>query len=412
MDTRFASRESGARTQRLLGPVVIGLWVTVLFIICCRVALLYPQHDVFVTYLGAGREWIKSQALYSTTRGFVYSPLIAGCFALFSWLPERLGAILWRFLNAAALLWAMSWWLKMGLHHRIPGRSFILVFLLLLPLSIGNLNNGQVNPLVIGLLMMAILSAYSERWLVSALCLAISAYLKVYPLSVGLLLLVIYPRQLAWRLAGMLILLGALSFILQEPGYVLEQYQRWFATRAADSRRMNMDIAPRDFVMVLKALHINLSGHAIVVLQVLAGAAVAALCGFGRLRKWPEERLLVCVFTLGSCWMLLFGPTTEDATYVMLAPPLVLALVHAFHEFRLSWMRIPPSLSYAILLLGLAANSFLGLKKSVYSMSVQPFGALVFAVYAIIWTLISSAWGESKQRTARLPAPPGATTDQ
>jgi hypothetical protein len=88
MEIRFASRESGARTRRLLDGVVIGLWVTVLVIICCRVALFYPQHDVFVTYVGAGRKWIKSEALYSTTRGFVYSPLIAGCFAAFSWLPD------------------------------------------------------------------------------------------------------------------------------------------------------------------------------------------------------------------------------------------------------------------------------------------------------------------------------------
>jgi len=110
--------------------------------------------------------------------------------------------------------------------------------------------------------------------------------------------------------------------------------------------------------------------------------------------------------------MLLFGPATEDATYVMLAPPLVLALVDAFHESRRSWMRIPPILSYAILLLGLAMNSFLGLKKSVYSMSVQPFGALVFAVYATTWTLISSAWGERKQPATPLSGPPGVTTDR
>jgi hypothetical protein len=44
-----------------------------------------------------------------------------------------------------------------------------------------------------------------------------------------LLLVLLYPRQLGWRLAVILVLLGALSFTLQQPAYVFEQYQRWFA---------------------------------------------------------------------------------------------------------------------------------------------------------------------------------------
>jgi hypothetical protein len=77
-----------------------------------------------------------------------------------------------------------------------------------------------------------------------------------------LLLVLLYTRQLGWRLAAVRVLLGALSFMLQQPAYVFEQYQRWFVSRAADDRRMNMDIAPRDFAMLLRVVHINLSGYA------------------------------------------------------------------------------------------------------------------------------------------------------
>jgi hypothetical protein len=398
MNIPFASRTNGPNKWRMLDTAVIALWSMVLLIICFRVARFYPQHDVFVDYFGAGRKWIAAQALYPTTRGFVYSPLIAACFAPFAFLPERLGSILWRVLNAAIFFWAIFWWLKMGLHNRIPRKSFGLVFLLLLPLSIGNFNNGQVNPMLIGLLMIAIVAAYSNRWITSALCIGISVYLKIYPLSVGLLLLVIYPRQLGWRLAVTLLLLGLLPFALQQPAYVFEQYQRWFASRAADNRRMNLDIAPRDFAMVLRVVQINLSGYGVLVLQVLAGAAAAAVCVFGRFRKWSEERLLICVFTLGSCWMLLFGPSTEDATYVMLAPALVLALVQAFYQPKFFIMHLLLCTSYVVLLLGLAMNSFLSLKKGVYTMSVQPFGALIFAIYAVTWSLWSPLWSDQGER--------------
>jgi hypothetical protein len=370
---------------RLLNILVIGLWTAVLLGISIRVALFSHSHDVFGTYADAGRRWTASQPLYTYTRGFVYSPLVAAFFAPFSWLPISLGSVLWRLLNATVFLGAIFWWLKSAITDRVPKSSYWLVFLLILPLSLGNFNNGQVNPMIIGLLMVALLAAHEERWTLSAVAVGFAAYLKIYPLSIGLLLVVLYPRQLGWRLALTLILMAAASFILQRPAYVLEQYQRWFNTRAADDRRMNMDIAPRDFAMILRLLHVNLSEHVVLVLQMLAGAGAAVLCVVGRLRKWSERRLLICVLAIGTCWMLLFGPTTEDATYAMISPVLAFALVQAFHQETPLWMRVLVCASFALLLLGLILNAFFGLKKTPLTMSVQPFGALLFLGYAIAW---------------------------
>ena len=383
--------------RRLLNVGVAGLWAAVLLGILIRVGLFSHSHDVFGTYADAGRKWTASQPLYSYTRGFVYSPLVAAFFAPFSWLPISLGSVLWRLLNAALFVGAIFWWLKSEISSRIPKSSYWLVFLLILPLSLGNFNNGQVNPMIIGLLMVAILAAYEERWTLAAFAVGFSTYLKIYPLSVGLLLVLLYPRQLGWRLALALILMGAVTFILQRPAYVLEQYQRWFSTRAADDRRMNMDIAPRDFAMILRLLHIHLSAHMVLVLQLLAAAGAAVLCVAGRLRKWSEKRLLTCVFTTGTCWMLLFGPATEDATYAMIAPVLVFALVQALCQNSLSWMRVLVCASFALLLVGLVLNAFFSLKKTPTLMSVQPFGALLFAGYSIFWVFRSSLWEERRE---------------
>jgi hypothetical protein len=383
--------------RRLLNVGVAGLWAAVLLGILIRVGLFSHSHDVFGTYADAGRKWTASQPLYSYTRGFVYSPLVAAFFAPFSWLPISLGSVLWRLLNAALFVGAIFWWLKSEISSRIPKSSYWLVFLLILPLSLGNFNNGKVNPMIIGLLMVAILAAYEERWTLAAFAVGFSTYLKIYPLSVGLLLVLLYPRQLGWRLALALILMGAVSFILQRPAYVLEQYQRWFSTRAADDRRMNMDIAPRDFAMILRLLHIHLSAHMVLVLQLLAAAGAAVLCVTGRLRKWSEKRLLTCVFTTGTCWMLLFGPATEDATYAMIAPVVVFALVQALYQNTLSWMRVLVCASFALLLVGLVLNAFFSLKKTPTLMSVQPFGALLFAGYSIFWVFRSSLWEERRE---------------
>jgi hypothetical protein len=380
------------KSRRLLNVVVIGLWAAVLLGVWIRIGLISHSHDVFATYVDAGRKWTASQPLYSYTRGFVYSPLVAAFFALFTWLPISLGSVLWRLLNTVIFVGATFWWLKAEINSRMPKSYYWLVFLLILPLSLGNFNNGQVNPMIIGLLMVAILAAHEERWTLSAVAVGFCAYFKIYPLSVGLLLVLLYPRQLGWRLALILVIMGAASFILQRPTYVFEQYQRWFSTRAADDRRMNMDIAPRDFAMILKLLHIDLSAPVLLVLQMLAGAGAAAICVVGRLRKWSEERLLISVFTTGTCWMLLFGPSTEDATYAIIAPALAIAVVQALRQNAPLWMRILVCASFAILLLGLILNAFFGLKKAPLSMSVQPLGALFFAGYSVIWVFHSPLW--------------------
>ena len=77
MNISFASSESRPERQRLLNPSRDCTVVAVLVSICCRVALFNPQRDTFVVYVDAGPKWINGQRLYSTTRAFVYSPLIA-----------------------------------------------------------------------------------------------------------------------------------------------------------------------------------------------------------------------------------------------------------------------------------------------------------------------------------------------
>jgi Glycosyltransferase family 87 len=377
--------------------LVIGLWTAILIGICIRVGISPHAHDVFGTYVDAGRKWEAAQPLYSYTRGFVYSPPIAAFFALFSWLPISVGSMLWRLLNACVLIFALCWWMRARMYERIPETSNWLVYLLILPLTVGNFNNGQVNPIIIGLLMISILAARDERWTLSAVCIAVAAYLKVYPLSVGLLLVLIYPRQFGWRLLIILAAMGALSFILQRSDYVFEQYQRWFRTRAADDRRMNIDIAPRDFAMILRLLHISLQAQFVLILEAIAGAAVAAVCFIGRRQNWSIRRLSIWVLSAGTCWMLLFGPATEDATYAMIAPALVFALIECFQQHTPVAMRVLISTSFALLLLGVILNAFFGLKKTPALMSIQPIGALMFAGYAVVWLFSPEFWDKGRE---------------
>lgn len=239
-------------------------------------------------------------------------------------------------------------------------------------------------------------------WL-AAFCVALSVYFKIYPIAMGLVLVVAYPKDFSWRFFAALIGLGALSFVLQRPSYVWSQYQLWVATRLADNRlQYQMDIAPRDLWMIFKTVHFPINEQIYKLLQIASGGAIAVLAVLAQFRfRWSNERTLVAIFCLVDAWMLLCGPATESATYVMLAPAAVFALVASLNRAQFSvMMRFTTFSAYAFLVAGLGVNSFLHLKKSGYVMSVQPLGALIFLGFALAWVLNDPCWESEKPASA------------
>lgn len=378
-----------------LEAVTLALWIVVLLVICIRVALS-TRNNSFTVYLLGGTRWIESKTLYSGHRGFVYSPLVAAFFAPFSLLPAALANILWRLASVAVFFGAVWWWLREGLHRHITRERFGVVFLLLLPMSLGNFNNGQANPFVISLLLAALVAVKTDRWNLAALCIALATYFKIYPLAAGMLLVLVHPKKFGWRLLVALAALGALSFVLQRPAYVWEQYARWFATRSADNRlQYGSDVATHDLWVLLRSLHVVIGERAYRFAQLGGAVAVAAVCLAGRLRRWPQERLLVALMTLVCCWMILLGPATESATYVLLAPAVVFALVQSFAQPTPAWMRALVTASIAVLLAGHALNSFIKLHDNFLRLTLEPFGALLFSVFAVAWILKPSLWASA-----------------
>jgi len=381
-----AQPKAGLRLTALI------VWGIVVVVVLVRAALASRHHTVFNTYFGAGRNWLAGKDLYEGSAGFVYSPLVAAFFAPFTFLKGVVSQPLWLAISIAGFLGALVWSLRERL-IRLSGEQQAFVFLLLLPLSVGNFNNGQVNPLVIGLLLAGVV-AIQRRWMwVSAFCIALAVYFKIYPIALGLVLMVAYPKEFAWRFLFALVLLGALSFVLQRPPYVLSQYQLWFATRTADQRHEAGIV--RDGFMILKALNVNLSERAHQACQALTGGAIALLALLGRFRfRWREDRLLIAIFFLVDAWMLLCGPATESATYVMLAPAVACALVVSFGKGLPGGIKGLAIASYSFLLLGTAINSFLRLPKTPVVMSVQPLGAVFFACFAFAWVWNDRFWAE------------------
>jgi hypothetical protein len=312
--------------------LAVGVWAVIFLVITLRCGLAPHRHSVYPIFATAAQNWLAGNSLYGMPGDpYRYSPLVATLFVPFSLLPAALGGVLWRWLSGAVYLTALAWWCRAVAPQPLTSRRLAWIGLLIVPLSIGNLNNGQSNVLVLGLLLAGTASAARERWNLAAGSVALACLFKIYPIAIGLLLVVVYGRRLALRL-GLALAVGLLvPFLLQQPDYVAAQYAGWLEHLRTDDRQtMPVELWYRDIRLLCHTLHLPLNAIAYPVAQVMTGCAIAGLCWLGRRQRRDAHLVLHSLFALGCCWMTLFGSATESSTYVLLAPSLAWAVTEAW----------------------------------------------------------------------------------
>jgi hypothetical protein len=376
-----------------LGSVVLAIWGVVSLAILVRAIVAPRQNTVFIVFRDAGTRWLSGDNLYSQVGKYLYSPLAAAIFSPFALIPDAVGSALWRLLIVGVYLLAFIFWLQRFAKDSDGAEFFPVAMLLLLPLSVGNMNNGQASLLVLGLLLFAGIAIAASRWTAGALLIALATFFKIYPVVVGLLFVVIYPRQLALRLLLSLLGLWLLSLVLQRPGYVLQQYQNWLACLGADQRRVSGELGSwRDFWLLLRIARLPITVPLYALLQVLAGGVAAVFCWWmRRVAFWEEPRVIWTAFTLGCLWITLFGPSTEQATYIFLAPSLAFAGAATWRsgkpgDSKLGLYRSWFAASYLLLLGADAVNAWVpAIRQNNYLHAVEPMGALLFTGFVVAW---------------------------
>jgi hypothetical protein len=400
--------------RRIWNKVAWVVWTVVLVAVILRPLLLSHRGTSFDTYQLAGSRWLHGENVYSQWMGFVYSPVVAAFFAPFAWIPAPLANILWRVLNTALLLGGLAAVLKTHLFAGITEKNFGILYLLLVPLAVGNIDISQANPLVEGLLLLAIAAVCTERWNSAAICVAIATYFKIYPIAVGLLICVIAPRRFSWRMLIALILLLLVPFVFQHWSYVSSQYQAWINTRTSDDRRQwPVEKLPLDLWFLIHWVwHLPIPPKVYSLIQLGTAGALALFCAVQTWRGWAKNRILIGLFCLVSIWMTLCGPATESYTYLILAPAMILALVHAFETRQPPLLRALVSAAYILQLLAATRASFLPHFKSFWALSVLPLSALLFMAYALLWLFNNPLWSEARQfRPSRGEPQDGAFAD-
>ncbi|HEY7328349.1 MAG TPA: glycosyltransferase family 87 protein [Gemmataceae bacterium] len=352
-------RESGPSHSlrlALIAWLILGTSVTV------RTLVSPSKHTVFPIFAGSAEHWWGNRPLYDLYPDldrYRYPPVFALFVTPFSALGLTTGGILWSWLSIAVLL-AGLWLYVRDVAPSMWTRQRLAVFLILGGVgALRGLWNAQSNALIAGFLLLGaaalvrVLSYQSQHsenssrssgWWLTAVLLAIPVSLKLTPLAPVLLLVALWPRQLAWRLLVVIAVLFSLPFLTRPPDMVLDQYREWI-DHLMESGNVRW-IGFRDGWTIWIVLHHFLCGgsggvsllepmHSSWYHFVQLTAAVAALgwCFWQRRRSVEHAfgpRWLVHVtLSMGLAWLMLFGPAVEHATYVFLAPPLLWALLES-----------------------------------------------------------------------------------
>lgn len=369
------------------GQYAAVTWTIAFVVIGIRVMLSQPRtHNDYITFANTARNWVAGKGLYRQVDAagvyddFRYSPIVACSLVPLSVLPDKLGSVAWRLVNLTVFLGALAWWGRRVLTPTPSVAQLAVVFLLVLPLSIGNVNNGQSNPLVLGLLLAGIAAVMEERWNLCSVCIAGAVLFKVYPIAVGLLLIALYPRKLAVRVPLAIAAGLALPFLLQRPSYVAEQYGIWFDYLIVEDRQeLPLAASYRDVRLFFRAVSAPLDARAYMIVQLITGAGAALVCLLGQRWQWSQARVLTLLTGLGGVWMTMFGVATESSTYMLLAPSCAWALVQARVERRSRFVQGVLSVGFALFLIAQIANWFRWV-ADFHALGVQPIAALLVLV--------------------------------
>ena len=291
------------------------VWVMPMLIIGAMVIHNPWRRSVTPLYHEASANWWAGKDLYHGPAGMNYLPHFAIIFRPFQLLPVPVGDLLWRFSAAALLAFGIWRCVKLVFTDATP-RIFLWVSVVVLPLCLGALRNGQSNAIFAGLTLNAVACLSRKQWWASAGLIVLALAIK--PLGLVLLLLapVIYP-ELRWRSAVAVAAFVAFPFLFATTGYVLAQHHSFMANIKSCAVVNQHRFA--DINGVFRTFGTSIPPTASKLVRLMAGMLTAGLLWLG-VRPLREPLRGLWLYLLAIAYLMLFNPMNEANSYVIFAP--------------------------------------------------------------------------------------------
>jgi hypothetical protein len=383
----IAALRSWLGSASYLEKIAIIVWSMVVLFVSVRAFMTPATKTVYPIFSASARLWWSGIDTYEPGRptdvqnGYRYGPTCSVAFTPFAIFPDAVGGVLWRLFNVATLLGALGWFARAVLPTKLTGGLYAGLALLILPMGLQSINNGQANLVVIACMLGAIAAVAQERWNLASALLAAAFVMKLYPLALGMILIVLYPRRLAWRIplaAGVSLLI---AFLFQHPDYVIDQYVKWIVVLQHEKRR-ELDGMYRDLWLLIYLYDLPISRAGYLLIQIAGGALVAFVCWRRQRAGWPTAALLTATLALTTAWMMLLGPATESSSFILLAPSFAWSVLEALQEPAPGRRRLLLWGSCVCFVLAIALGGFMATVR-IHSLGVHVWGSIFYFAYLL-----------------------------
>jgi hypothetical protein len=319
---------------------VLLLWLAVGVAVSVRTVLRPESHTVFPVFAQASLHWWSDEPVYADYRPldyFRYPPVCAIALTPLALVGLTLGGIAWSWLSLIVFGWGCIRFLRDVIPRRwSTGREAIFLSLALFA-ALRGLWNAQSNALVTGLLLVGCADVVRERWWRSATWLSLAVLVKLTPAAVVLLLVALRPKQLAPRVALILLAGLVLPFATRPAEQVIAQHAGWRQQMLETSTERwpgfrdawtLWQVARQPLTPLTDdTLREPLAAPVYRTLQLTTAALALLWVLHLRQRGTPARELITLTLAAGTGWLLLFGPSVEHPTFVLLAPTLLWGLL-------------------------------------------------------------------------------------
>lgn len=295
-------------------------WI-ITWLVISAIILGGNKRTVWPAYRNAGAHWESGEELYQlgpdevAGHGFLYFPQAAILFVPFAHIPEPASGILWRGLSLAIL--ALGVWRISTLFQANARKAFLLATAVAVPTCLAGLRTGQATIAMTGMILIATEAFARSQNGRAAVWLALSIALKPLGVVPALLASVVSPR-LGWRWGVAMAAVAVSPFFFQQTSYVLLQHQQFLDMIRAAEKLGSAEWFAHLFGMLRVFGIITPPGYQF--LARLAAAPLTLLLCVAICRRVERERGAIWIYTLGTVYVMLFNPRTENSTYLMLGP--------------------------------------------------------------------------------------------
>ncbi len=328
--TFFLLRRCDIESGMVWMGFALRIWIVLAVAVCVKSIVQPFDHSVYPVFAEGARHWWADMPLYIAYHGtdlFRYSPAFALFMTPFSCFPHWLGGIFWNLFNIGLYLCGAH----VLVREVLPGTWSIkkeALWLALIGLgSIRGIWSGQSNTLLMALVFFGLAAVARKRWWSAAWLLMGPVFLKLWPIALVMLLAARWPKQLIGRFAATFAALALIPFATRPLAIVVDHYCQWYTALSATSGVRWAGF--RDAWTLMEPF----GRPNMTLMWTLRLTTAVAVLGWTLYQARRSERTkyyLANTLAMWAGWILLFGPSSERLTYLILAPVAGWIVLEAF----------------------------------------------------------------------------------